>query len=69
MTNAVIIQRLATLEREIQTIKSYIQRGVVSPAKNAKKLSRGLQIALHEIEEGKEVGPFNSIKEFMVGIK
>ncbi|MDO8452064.1 MAG: hypothetical protein Q7S76_04320 [bacterium] len=69
MTNAVIIQRLATLEREVQTIKSYIQRGVVSPAKNAKKLSRGLQVALREIEEGKEIGPFNSIGEFMIGIK
>lgn len=69
MTNAVIIERLATLEREVRTIKSYMQRDVVSPAKNVKKLSRGLQTALREIEEGKEVGPFNSIEEFMVGIK
>jgi hypothetical protein len=69
MINAVIIQRLSTLEREVRTIKSYIQRGVVSHAKNSKKFSRSLQTALREIEEGKEIGPFNSIEEFMVGIK
>ena len=69
MTNAVIIKRLAILEREVQTIKSHMRQGVVSPAKDAKKLSRGLQIALREIEEGREIGPFNTVEEFMVGVK
>ena len=69
MTNAVIIRRLATLEREVQTIKSHMRRVAISPAKDAKKLPRGLQIALREIEEGKEIGPFNTVEEFMSGLK
>lgn len=69
MTNAVIIQRLAILEREIQAIKSRMRRVVVSPAKNIKKFPHGLQIALREIEEGKEIGPFSSVEKFMVGLK
>lgn len=69
MTNAVIIQRLAVLEREVQAIKSHIRRAAVSPAKDAKKFPRGLQTAFREIEEGKEIGPFNNIEEFMVGLK
>lgn len=69
MTNAVIIQRLATLEREVQTIKSRMQRDVATPVKNAEKLSRGLQTALREIEEGKEIGPFSSVEEFMANLK
>ncbi|HEY4474033.1 MAG TPA: hypothetical protein VI957_02645 [Candidatus Paceibacterota bacterium] len=69
MTNTVIIKRLAALEREVQTIKSQIQRGVVSSVKNTKQLPRGLQVALREIEEGKEIGPFNTVKEFMAGLK
>ena len=65
MTNAVIIERLAALEREVQTIKSHIQREVVSPIKNVRKLPHGLQIALQEVEEGKLSGPFNTVDEFM----
>lgn len=69
MTNAVIIQRLATLEREVQAIKSHMWRIATPPAKDAKKLTRSLQVALREIEEGKEIGPFNNVEEFMAGIK
>lgn len=69
MTNAVIIRRLAVLEREVQTIKSHMLRDVVSPAKDAKKLPHGLQTALREIEEDKEIGPFNTVEAFMAGIK
>ena len=69
MTNAVIIRRLATLEREVQTIKSHMWRVAIQPAKDAKKLTRGLQVALREIEEGKEIGPFESVEEFMIGVK
>ena len=69
MTNAVIIQRLAILEREVQIIKSHMRRAAVSPVKNAKKFPHGLQVALHEIEEGKEIGPFSTIEEFMIGLK
>lgn len=69
MTNAVIIQRLAILEREVQIIKSHMRRVVTSPAKDVKKFPRGLQVALREIEEGKEIGPFASVEEFMVGLK
>src|SRR3989344_2376680 len=67
MTNTVIIKRLVALEREVQTIKSQIQRGVVAQVKKSQKLPRGLQIALREIEEGKEIGPFNTVDEFMAG--
>ncbi|MEK7106906.1 MAG: hypothetical protein AAB899_01845 [Patescibacteria group bacterium] len=69
MTNAVIIQRLAALEREVQTIKSHIRRVAVSPTKDTKKFTHGLQIALREIDEGKEIGPFDSVEKFMVGLK
>jgi len=69
MTNAVIIKRLAVLEREVQTIKSHMRRVASAPAKNIKKLPRGLQVALREIEEGKEIGPFDSVEKFMVGVK
>jgi predicted GNAT family N-acyltransferase len=69
MTNAVIIQRLTTLEREVQAIKSHMGRVATSPAKDEKKLTRGIRVALREIEEGKEIGPFNSVEEFMIGIK
>ncbi|OGG58781.1 hypothetical protein A3C86_03365 [Candidatus Kaiserbacteria bacterium RIFCSPHIGHO2_02_FULL_49_16] len=69
MTNAVIIKRLAVLEREVQTIKSQMRRVAIVPAKDAKKLSPGLRIALREIKEGKEIGPFNSVEEFMAGVK
>ncbi len=69
MTNAVIIQRLAVLEREVQAIKSRMRRVSVSPAKDTKKFPHGLQVALREIEEGKEIGPFNSLEKFMVGLK
>ena len=65
MTNAVIIERLAALEREVQTIKSHMQQGVVASTKDTKKLPHGLQIALHEIEEGKLSGPFITTDEFM----
>ncbi len=69
MTNTVIIQRLAVLEREVQAIKSRMQRGSVSSAKDTKKFRHGLQVALREIEEGKEIGPFDSVDKFMVGLK
>ncbi len=41
----------------------------VSSVKDTKKFPRGLHIALDEIEKGKEIGPFNSVEEFMVGLK
>lgn len=69
MINTVIIQRLTMLEREVQAIKSHMRRAVVSPAKDAKKIPRGLQIALREIGEGKEIGPFDGVEEFMAGLK
>lgn len=65
MTNAVIIKRLAVLEREVQAIKSHMRRSVVSSVNDAKKLPRGLQIALREVEEGKLSGPFTTVDEFM----
>lgn len=69
MTNAVIIQRLEVLEREVQAIKSHMRRGAILPAKDIKKFPRGLQVAFREIEEGKEIGPFDSVEKFMVGLK
>jgi hypothetical protein len=69
MTNTVIIQRLSTLEREVRFIKLHMGRAAISATKEAEKLPRGLKIALREIDEGKEIGPFNTVEDFMVGLK
>lgn len=35
----------------------------------AKKLPAGLRQALREVEEGKLIGPFRTVKEFMTDLK
>lgn len=73
MTNAVLIKRVAFLEEEVHSVKSILafQRWALSALQKSSqnKFPRGLRVAIQEVAEGKIEGPFNSVEEFMVGLK
>jgi len=73
MINAMLTKRVALLEEEMHSVKSMLsmQRWAMRALQKtrSKKLPRGLRVAIQEVAEGKIEGPFNSVDEFMAGLK
>jgi hypothetical protein len=66
MSNAMLEKRVRALENRVRSLQSLVKRDAsITGLKKAKKLPRGLQIALREVEEGKLSGPFSTVEEFM----
>lgn len=63
MTNALLTKRVASLEIEMQSVKSMLahQRWALTALQKSKgkKYPHGLRTALKEVAEGKIAGPFN----------
>ena len=55
--------------REVRFLVEPISRAVRGQKGMAKKLPLGLKQALHEMEAGKIIGPFHSVKAFMADLK
>ena len=72
MTTATLEKRVRTLEMEVKTLRTAFRSSVaIANVKKTqmKKLPAGLRQVLREVEEGKIIGPFHSVKEFMADLK
>ncbi len=55
--------------REVRSLMERISRAVSAQKVKSKELPAGLKQALREVKEGKLLGPFHSVDEFMADLK
>jgi len=63
MTTAMLEKRINILEREISALRAAVLPHISKIP--AKKLPRGLQVALQDVKAGRVSGPFRSVNTLM----
>ena len=79
MATATLEKRVRALEAKIEVLEKTAYQPIPIPVRathttggkqiKTKKLPKWLQASLKEAEEGKLIGPFHSVKEFMADLK
>lgn len=79
MTTATLEKRVRALEAKMKVLEKTAHQPISIPVRTAhtatgkqiqaKKLPKWLEASLREAEEGKLIGPFRSVEDFMADLK